>query len=156
MIAYFDSSAAVPLLIEDEPGVDVCRRVWQAADAVVTTRLLYVETAAALARAERMGRLTPAARDAAMQGLEDIWSQFDVIEVADLIVRRAAVLAFEQGLRGYDAVHCAAGLTLAGAETVALTGDRALLAAWRANGVDVVDTGIDGRDSPDPRPAGGP
>ena len=140
MIAYFDSSAAVPLFVE-EHGSEVCRRIWATADTVVTTRLLYVETSAALTRAERLGRLTPAAHDVALAGLDEIWPQFDVVEVAQELIRQAAQLSREQNLRGFDAVHCAAGLSVAGPTTVALAGDRALLTAWRANGLDVVDTG---------------
>lgn len=140
MIAYFDTSAVVPLLVADEPGAQVCRRVWESADAVVTTRLLYVETASALARAGRLGRLTSEAHQDAVAGLDRLWPQFDVVEVSDALVRSAAELARDAGLRGYDAVHCAAGLSLAGPTALGLAGDRTLLAAWRARGLDVVDT----------------
>ena len=57
MIVYFDTSAFVPLLVA-EPSSESCGRLWNEADDVVTTRLLYVESAAALAQALRMGRLT--------------------------------------------------------------------------------------------------
>lgn len=50
MIGYLDASAFVPLLIA-EPGSAACRRFWNDADSVVSSRLLYVETAAALAQA---------------------------------------------------------------------------------------------------------
>ncbi|MEX5718604.1 type II toxin-antitoxin system VapC family toxin [Geodermatophilus maliterrae] len=140
MIAYFDSSAAVPLLVEDEPGASACRRVWATADAVVASRVLYVEVAAALARAERLGRLTAPAHQAARAGLDVIWAQVDVVEVTDTLVRRAAQLARDQSLRGFDALHYAAALSLAGPTTVALAGDAALLRAWRATGLDVIDT----------------
>jgi uncharacterized protein with PIN domain len=57
VIGYVDTSAFVPLLI-NEPTSEACRRFWDDADVVVSSRLLYVETAAALAQARRMGRLT--------------------------------------------------------------------------------------------------
>ncbi len=44
------------------------------------------------------------------------------------------------GLRGYDAVHCAAALWVAGPDLVAATGDPELLSAWRDDGLSVVDT----------------
>jgi uncharacterized protein len=140
VIAYFDTSAVVPLLVDDEPGAAVCRRVWELAESVVTTRLLYVEAAAALARAGRMGRLTVAAHDTALDGLDEVWMQFDVVEVTDVLIRRAATLARDQQLRGFDAVHCAAGLSVAVPGTLALTGDRDLLAAWCAHDLETVDT----------------
>ena len=65
MIAYFDTSAVVPLVI-DEPTSHRCRRVWNEAARVVSTRLLYPEACAALARANRMERLTNANTAAAI------------------------------------------------------------------------------------------
>lgn len=56
MIGYLDTSAIVALLVA-EPGSAACRRFWDDADAVVTCRIAYVEAAAALAQAERTGRL---------------------------------------------------------------------------------------------------
>ncbi len=140
MIVYFDTSAAVPLLVDDESGASVCRRAWAAADSVVTSRVLYVEAAAALARAERIGRLTAAAHDVARAGLDLIWEQIDVVEVTDSLVRRAAQVARDHSLRGFDALHCAAAQSVAGPGTVALAGDQALLVAWQAMGLEVVDT----------------
>jgi predicted nucleic acid-binding protein len=57
VIGYLDTSALVPLLIA-EPTSAACRRFWDDADTVVFSRLLYVETAAALAQARRMDCLT--------------------------------------------------------------------------------------------------
>lgn len=52
MIAYFDTSAFVPLVI-DEPSSPTAQRLWDIADRVVSVRLLYPETRAALAMARR-------------------------------------------------------------------------------------------------------
>ena len=57
MIAYFDTSAVIPLLI-GEPSSVTCARVWNEAARSISVRLLYPEARAALARAERMGRIT--------------------------------------------------------------------------------------------------
>jgi hypothetical protein len=56
MIGYFDTSAFVPLLVA-EPGSAFCRQLWDSSGTVVTSRLLYIETAAALAQALRLGRI---------------------------------------------------------------------------------------------------
>lgn len=139
MIVYLDTSAFVPLLVE-EPGSALCRRLWDEADAVVSCRLLFVETAAALAQAHRLGRLTAENHRTSLRLLEDLWPQFDVVELGDGLVRQAAVLAGRFGLRGYDAVHCAAAEILADADTVAASGDRLLLDAWAGLGVSAIDT----------------
>ncbi|MDQ3602038.1 MAG: hypothetical protein M3408_12510 [Actinomycetota bacterium] len=57
MIDYLDTSIFVPLLVV-KPSTPLCRRFWDDVDAVVSSRLLPVEVAAALAQAVRLGRLT--------------------------------------------------------------------------------------------------
>ena len=139
MIAYFDTSAVVPLLVE-EPGSDVALRVFLQADSVATVRMTFAEISAALARASRLGRLTADAHDRAMAALESVWAQMDVLDVDDDLVRAAGALARDHALRGYDAVHCAAALRVTSGTTVALAGDRDLLAAWQREGLQVLDT----------------
>lgn len=92
MIVYFDTSAFVPLLVT-EPGTPLARELWDSADEVVTTRLLYVESAAALARARRMRRLTDRNQRVAVDSLDDLWRDFRIIEVDETVTRRAAELA---------------------------------------------------------------
>lgn len=55
------------------------------------------------------------------------------------MIRSGAHLAREYSLRAYDAVHCASALALKDPTLVAAAGDRSLLAAWRALGIDTVD-----------------
>ncbi|MGH3873963.1 MAG: type II toxin-antitoxin system VapC family toxin [Pseudonocardiaceae bacterium] len=138
MIGYFDTSAFVPLLIA-EPTSGLCRRLWDDADAVVTTRLSYVEAAAALAQALRMARLTEQSYRAAMRILDRLWDEFEVIDVDDRIVHRAAQLAYTCALRGYDAVHCASADQLRDDDLVVATGDRKLLDACISLGIATVD-----------------
>ena len=139
MIAYFDASAVVPLLVE-EPGTDIALRVFLQAETVATVRMTFAEVSAALARASRLGRLTADAHDRALAGLESVWAQMDVLDVDDDLVRTAGTLARDHALRGYDAVHCAGALRITSATTVALAGDRDLLAAWQREGLQVLDT----------------
>jgi predicted nucleic acid-binding protein len=143
VIAFLDTSAIVPLLIE-EPSTAPCRRTWEAADAVVCTQLAFVETAAALARATRLRRMTAVERDVTTDRLEEFRRQLHAVVVDEALVREAAALTAQLPLRGYDAAHCAAALRLAGPGVVAVSGDRELLTAWRGNGLDVIDTS-DGR-----------
>jgi predicted nucleic acid-binding protein len=138
VICYFDTAALVPLLIT-EPGSEAGRRLWDNADEVVTVRLAYVEAAAALAQARRLGRLTPVRERAVLRALDRLWTEVDVVEVDDALVRRAAELARLQALRWYDAVHCAAAEQLADDDLVVAAGDRELLRACRALGISIAD-----------------
>ena len=139
MIGYLDTSAFVPLLVR-EPTSESCRRFWDDSDVVVSSRLLYVETAAALAQARRLGRLTGDELDASLRLLDELWLDIDVVEADDIVVGRAAVLARRLELRGYDAVHCASAERVNEDALVAATGDRKLIEAWAKVGVATFDT----------------
>lgn len=139
MIGYLDTSAFVPLLVREKSS-ESCRRLWDDSDVVVSSRLLYVETAAALAQARRMGRLTEGELDASLRLLDELWLDIDVIEVDRIVVERAAVLARRLELREYDAVHCASAEQLNEDDLVAAAGDHRLLDAWRTIGVATYDT----------------
>ncbi|GAA1563773.1 hypothetical protein GCM10009789_16130 [Kribbella sancticallisti] len=142
MICYFDTSAFVPILI-DEPSTAVCAELWNLADAVVTTRLLYVETSAALARAQKAGRVSRTKSRAAQRTLDELWPEFEVVELDAELMRRAAQRATQSSLRGYDAVHCAAVEQLADGDLIAATGDRQLLAVCQELGIATAD--VNGR-----------
>ncbi len=139
MIGYLDTSAFVPLLIT-EPSSPSCRRFWDDADTVVASRLLYVEAAASLAQARRLNRVTRRTQRGALELLDQLWEQVDVVEVDQPAVVRAAALAERLGLRGYDAVHCAAAESVADDDLVAAAGDRELLSAWSKLGLATYDT----------------
>lgn len=138
MIAYFDTSALVPLFTS-EPTSAQCHEVWAAADQVLTTRLSYVETSAALARAERLGRITAHEHDIASAEFNDYWLHINVIDVNQELARSAAALTRSHALRGYDAVHCAAAVKSASSESLAISGDRKMLEAWAQLGLAFVD-----------------
>lgn len=138
MIAYFDTSALLPLLLQ-EPGTAGARRLWNAADVRVSSRLLYVEASAALARARRAGRLSDFQWRAVTDLLDDLWEHLDVINVVESLVYQAAGLTRHCGLRGYDAVHCASAHQFAGDDVVVVSSDRQLLAACRSLGMATAD-----------------
>jgi hypothetical protein len=139
VIGYFDTSAFVPLLVT-EPGSAFCLSFWTDADAVVTTRLLYAEAAAALAHGARRGVLDRHGYREARQRMDTLWREFDVIEPDDGVIRRAADLADQLALRGYDAVHCASASCLEDSDVVVASGDRALLRACSELGMSTADT----------------
>lgn len=139
MIGYLDTSAFVPLLIA-EPTSRECRRFWDDSDVIASSRLLYVETAAALAQAQRMGRLTESEYLQGRRRLDQMWSEMDVIEVDEQVMTHAADLAHRLSLRGYDAVHCASAQQLDDVDVVAASGDQRLLTAWLELGMAIYDT----------------
>ena len=139
LIGYLDTSAVVPLLVA-EASSRACRRFWDDADSVVSCRLLYVETAAALAQAQRMDRLSARTHAASLARLDDLWDQLDVVEIDDALVHRAAALAGRYALRGYDAVHCASAEQLTDPDLVVAAGDHRLLSAWHSLGLSTFDT----------------
>lgn len=122
MIVYLDTSAFVPMLVE-KPASEACIKIWDLADTVVSTRLLYVEASAALARTD------PGVES--LDRLDDLWSQIKVIELEEELMSAAAAAAFRFGLRGYDAVHFAAGSSIAGGPAVLASGDTEILDAWK-------------------------
>ena len=141
MIVYLDTSAIVPILIA-EASSDICREIWEGASRRASLRLTYIETAAALSMAERRQRITPEEHDRAWANFLAIWPDVDVIDLTKELADSAAQLARSQSLRGFDAAHCAAAAALSDSELVAVTGDAALLAAWRSLGVTVLDVNL--------------
>ena len=136
MIAYFDTSAIVPLLIE-EPGTPRCAEQWSVADRVVSVRLIRVEARAALAQAARQDRLTARQLRTTVDALDDLVAQLNLVDVDGDLISRAADLAETQALRAYDAIHLAAALALGDDDVVLVAGDGALLAGGRAIGLGV-------------------
>jgi predicted nucleic acid-binding protein len=134
VIAYFDTSAVVPLLVV-EAGSTRAAVLWDGADRVVSARLVYPEGRAALALAHRLGRLTARQLRAAVAELDSKYEEFDLVEVDDMLARRAGHLAEAHGLRGYDAVHLAAADRVRDPDLVVVAGDGALLAAAATEGI---------------------
>lgn len=137
MIAYFDTSALIPLII-DEPPSAVVGEVWDHASRLVSSRLLYPEGRAALAQAHRMNRLTARQLRTAVRDLEVLVGQLDHVEVTPELANRAGELAEQAALRGYDAVHLAAAESIADGDLVMVTADDALRVAATDLGLAVV------------------
>lgn len=142
MLAYFDTSAFVPLLI-DEPSTARCTESWNNAEIVASSAITYVEVHAALAQAVRQRRLDELTHRRALRDFSTVWADVAHVPADDAVIRRAASLTLAHALRGYDAVHCATALAVASEEDfVAVSGDRDLLRAWGALGVATIDTAL--------------
>jgi len=127
-IVYFDSSAFVKLLI-DEEGSDVAAALWDGCDAAVSSRLAYPEVLAALAAAGRARRLGADEQLQAQSLWEEFWAATRAVELTEDIAHQAGQLAAAHALRGADAVHLASVLAIDGA--VFAVWDQRLRAAGR-------------------------
>lgn len=134
MIVYFDTSAIVPIVIE-EPSSVAASRLWDEADRMVSSRLVYPECRAALAMARRLDRFGDDELRTAVGDLESLYQQLDIVEVTESLVRDAGSLAEQFALRGYDAVHLASAQLVHDPDTVLAAGDQNLLSAAEAMGL---------------------
>jgi predicted nucleic acid-binding protein len=136
-IVYFDSSAFVKLLIEED-GSDLAAALWDGGDAVVASRLAYPEVYAALAAAGRGRRLDPAGQRQAAAAWESYWSAVRAVELTDAVAVDAGRLSARHALRGADAVHLASVLAVGVQHTMLAAWDERLRAGAEAAGVHVV------------------
>jgi predicted nucleic acid-binding protein len=138
LISYFDTSAVIPLVVA-EPTSERCAQLWEACDKRVSSVLVVAEAHAALAQAFRMARITAQQHAAATRLLKRRLEEMDLVTATREIANRAALLAVQHALRGYDAVHIATALAINGPDTVAVTADRAMLKALSTTGVATAD-----------------
>jgi len=111
VITYVDTSTLLKLLIEED-GSERAGLIWDTAESLTSAALVIVESRAALAAAERSGRLTRAQLDRTKADLAELIEELNLIEVTEDLIELAAELAEDEQLRGYDAVHLAAALTV--------------------------------------------
>jgi uncharacterized protein len=133
-IVYFDSSAFVKLLVEED-GTDLVAQLWDGCDAALSSRLAYPEVRAALAAAHRNNTLDADGLEVALQIWEEFWSATRPVELRTEVERHAGELAQLHSLRGADAVHLASALTVPKLELVVAVWDKRLHGGARAEGL---------------------
>ncbi|MGH4019055.1 MAG: type II toxin-antitoxin system VapC family toxin [Pseudonocardiaceae bacterium] len=138
-IVYFDSSAFIKLVVEEE-GSDLAAALWDGCDAAVSSRLAYPEVRAALAAAGRAERLDPAGQGQAEVAWEEFWAATRAVELTEVITAHAGQLASEHALRGADAVHLASLLAMGTADTIFAVWDQRLRSGAEAAGVHLAPT----------------
>jgi len=140
LILYFDSSALVKRYVEEQGSSDVLD--WMDdSDLNGTVLVTRAEVAAAITRAKRMGYIAEDHAHAFLETFHKEWGAFTRIPVTEPLVARADLLACEQDLRGYDAIHLAAALTWQeqlGMAVILVTYDRELAIAARTAGMQVL------------------
>ncbi len=110
-LVYFDSSALVKLLVEEE-GSDLVSQLWDGCDAALSSRLAYPEVCAAVAAAGRNRDLSPRGVASAEREWERYWAAVRPVELTADVQRSAGQLARRHALRGADAVHLASALAI--------------------------------------------
>ena len=110
MILYLDASALVKRYVT-EPGSTESIALMAAAEAVATSLVTRAEVAAALARAVRLEILDQDGGRRAQRTFSREWPDIARVPVGEALVSRAETLAWDHGLRGYDAIQLASALT---------------------------------------------
>jgi predicted nucleic acid-binding protein len=109
MILYLDASALVKRYVAEAGSAEVGAAISQAV--VSGTALVSrAEVAAALGKAVRVKALTQEEALAALQVFRNDWVDLVRIQMTEMVIARADVLAWDHGLRGYDAVQLASAL----------------------------------------------
>src|ERR1035441_573399 len=141
-LVYFDSSALVKLLAEEE-GSDLAADLWDGCDAALASRLAYPDVRAALAASHRNHDLAGHDLDAAERAWYGYWAATRPVELTAAVEQRAGQLAQAHALRGAGAVHLASALAIADPDLVVAVWDRRLHAGAQAAGVRVGPAQLD-------------
>jgi predicted nucleic acid-binding protein len=139
MIVYLDASALVKRYTA-EVGSKEVGQIITSAEALGTSLVTRAEVGAALAKAVRTGALSQEQGRVALHVFRAQWADLARFQLTETAIARADVLAWQHGLRGYDAVHLATALiwqeTIAEPVTLA-TFDRQLWQSGQAAGLAV-------------------
>ena len=139
MIIYLDTSALLKLYIQ-ETGSEEVVKLLTSVDSSGTNLLTYVEMASAIARAVRMELVFANEAQRTWKDFLADWELLVRLDISVQITKRAATLAWEHGLRGYDAMHLASALSWQEAidtPVTLATYDRELWAAALKAGMEV-------------------
>jgi len=108
---FWDTSAVVPLLVEEEPGSPI-DRVYEPSPMVVWWGTV-VEVTSALARRERAGGLTLEATARSFELLDHLCRSWREVPPTDALRRSAQRLLRVHSLRAADSLQLAAALAVA-------------------------------------------
>jgi predicted nucleic acid-binding protein len=126
MAVYFlDSSALVKRYVRELGSSHVLQLVDPTVNLVVVAAITGVEIVSALTRQARSRHISTVDLAVALSLLRsDFASEYQIVGIMSPVIERAMQLAEIHALRGYDAVHLAAALTIHGER---LAGGRPLL-----------------------------
>jgi len=115
VILYFDTSALVKRYIEEDgtAGVDT---LWERATEVATSSVAFAEGVAAFSRRRREGILTRAGYRRAVLVFHEEHRSFFLVRITPHLNTVVQRVVEKYPLRGFDAIHLASALIMAGAE----------------------------------------
>ena len=131
MIAYLDASALVKRYVVERGSRETIALTAES-EMIATSIVTRAEVAAALAKGARAGLVTEHRARTAQRSFAGDWPDLVRVPVTEALVERAETLAWDHGLRGYDAVQLASALAWqesVGTEIVLATFDQQL---WEA------------------------
>jgi predicted nucleic acid-binding protein len=137
VIVYVDASALVKLYVA-EAGSKEVEAFIGSAQVIGTGIISRAEVAAALGKSSRLELITREGAAKAHKVFSADWESLIRLPVTEALVARAGALAFEQVLRGYDALHLATALAwreTLGEEITLATFDRELWRGAQATGL---------------------
>lgn len=106
MILYLDASALVKRYVEEQGTPEVARAI-RTAGIVGTSIITRAEIAAAFSKAVRVGALHPDGANLARAKFHRDWPSLIRIQTTEALIAYADELAWDLGLRAYDAVQLA-------------------------------------------------
>jgi predicted nucleic acid-binding protein len=142
-LVYFDSSALVKLVVEEQ-GSEVASALWDGCDAALSSRLAHPEVCAALAAAHRNHDLDDDGLATAVRDWAQFWAAVRPVEFTRGVGRHAGDLARRRALRGADAVHLASALAIDARDLVVAVWDRRLHDGARAEELTVAPAALPG------------
>lgn len=108
MILYLDTSSLVKYYIDEAYSEQV--QCWiDDAEILATSRIAYPEMLSAFSRRRLENGITDQDFRKIYSQLDSDWSNYAVLDIDE---KRAGVLVVKHGIRGFDAVHLEAALTL--------------------------------------------
>jgi uncharacterized protein len=140
VIVYLDTSALVKLYVPEADSAKTAQLV-ETVEMTAISRIAYAEARAAFARKRRERALSPRDYRTIVQDFDDDWDSFFIVDVSEILIKRAGQLAESFALRGYDAVHLASAVIVGEQSSQPVTFacfDDRLCRAARRQGLSVV------------------
>ncbi len=125
-----------------ERGSERVREIVALDEYLATAKIAFAEWYAALTRRKREGDLSATDYSLACRNFEEDWHSYVRVETRDEVLTLARDLIKRRPLRGFDAIHLAAALTLRrmlGSEIRFVASDARLLDAAKSERLKVVE-----------------
>jgi len=136
-VRFWDSSALVPLVV-DEETTDAVNALAATDSTIVVSFVTPIEVESAIWRRTR-GTLDAAARQRSHQRLAALHNEWIVVDGYASVLAEAQRMVGRHGLRGADAIQLAAAIIVRGSGTLPfVTFDDELITAARAEGFPVL------------------